>query len=163
MSDTSTEQVTEDRAEQPSGTARSPFWDTVLVTFLSFVLALVIGLLSGRIPQEIADLDLDDLFGKLHLAEHLSPNRHFGIYSLVEKMKTQAMEAGEPAKAQKVQNVTRGLMVRFRTMRTVPLWSSTGAWHGGPSRVSPGAHHGQSGRGGTGAGPGAGGPGRGGR
>lgn len=60
------------------------------------VLALVIGLLSGRTPQEIADLDLDDLFAKLHLAEHLSPNRHFGIYSLVEKMKTQALEAGEP-------------------------------------------------------------------
>ena len=59
------------------------------------VLALVIGLLSGRTPQEIADLDLDDLFAKLHLAEHLSPNRHFGIYSLVEKMKAQALEAGE--------------------------------------------------------------------
>jgi hypothetical protein len=66
--------------------------------------------------------------------------------------------SGGPAKAQKVQNITRGLMVRFRTMRTVPLWSATGAWHGGPSRVSPGNQHGRRGRSGSGpgAGPGAG-------
>lgn len=54
------------------------------------VLALVIGLMSGRTPKEIAALDLDALFEQLHLAEHLSPNRHFGIYSLVEMMKKQA-------------------------------------------------------------------------
>jgi hypothetical protein len=66
--------------------------------------------------------------------------------------------SGGTAKAQKVQNITRGLMVRFRTMRTVPLWSATGAWHGGPSRVSPGGHHGRGGggRSGSGSGPGAG-------
>lgn len=57
------------------------------------VLALVIRLLSGRTADEIAELDLDDLFHKLKLAEHLSPNRHFGIYSLVEKMKAQAQDA----------------------------------------------------------------------
>lgn len=60
------------------------------------VLALVVRLLSGRTPDEIAALDLDDLFEKLHLAEHLSPNRHFGIYSLVEMMKKQASEAVLP-------------------------------------------------------------------
>ena len=60
------------------------------------VLALVIQLCSGRTPQEIAELDLDDLFHQLHLAEHLSPNRHFGIYSLVEMMKKQAQEAEGP-------------------------------------------------------------------
>lgn len=57
------------------------------------VLALLIQLCSGRTPQEIADLDLDHMFGELHLAEHLSPNRHFGIYSLVEMMKKQAQLA----------------------------------------------------------------------
>lgn len=57
------------------------------------VLALVIRLLSGRTPEEIANIDLDHLFEQLHLAEHLSPNRHFGIYSLVEMMKKQAAES----------------------------------------------------------------------
>jgi cysteine desulfuration protein SufE len=57
------------------------------------VLALVIQLCSGRTPAEIEALDLDDLFDQLKLAEHLSPNRHFGIYSLVEMMKEQARTA----------------------------------------------------------------------
>jgi cysteine desulfuration protein SufE len=54
------------------------------------VLALVIGLMSGRTPSDARDLDLDGLFEELKLAEHLSPNRHFGIYALVELMKQQA-------------------------------------------------------------------------
>jgi len=54
------------------------------------VLALLIELMSGRTPDEIEALDLDHLFDELKLAEHLSPNRHFGIYSIVELMKAQA-------------------------------------------------------------------------
>lgn len=54
------------------------------------VLALLIELLSGRTPGEVEDLDVDHLFETLQLAEHLSPNRHFGIYALVELMKAQA-------------------------------------------------------------------------
>lgn len=56
------------------------------------VLALLIGLVSGHTPAEIEALDLDDLFDRLRLAEHLSPNRHFGIYAIVELMKAQARE-----------------------------------------------------------------------
>ena len=54
------------------------------------VLALLIELMSGRTREEIEALDLDDMFDRLKLAEHLSPNRHFGIYSIVELMKAQA-------------------------------------------------------------------------
>ncbi len=54
------------------------------------VLALLIELLSGRAPSEIAALNLDHLFDELKLADHLSPNRHFGIYAIVELMKAQA-------------------------------------------------------------------------
>jgi cysteine desulfuration protein SufE len=57
------------------------------------VLALLIELMSGRTPQEIAAIDLDHLFDELKLADHLSPNRHFGIYSIVELMKAQAADA----------------------------------------------------------------------
>jgi len=56
------------------------------------VVALLVGLLSGKTPQEIADLDVDELFEGLHLEEHLSPNRHVGVYAIVEKMKRQARE-----------------------------------------------------------------------
>ena len=63
------------------------------------VLALLIGLMSDRTPGEIEALDLDGLFEQLNLAEHLSPNRHFGIFALVELMKTQARDlaAGDAA------------------------------------------------------------------
>lgn len=54
------------------------------------VLALLIGLMSGRTPADAMALDLDGLFEELKLAEHLSPNRHFGIYAVVELMKAQA-------------------------------------------------------------------------
>ena len=59
-------------------------------TIIKGVLALLISLMSGRTPAEIGQLDVDELFERLQLAEHLSPNRHFGIYGIVELMKTQA-------------------------------------------------------------------------
>ena len=54
------------------------------------VLALLIELLSGHTAQEIDTMDVDGLFDTLKLAENLSPNRHFGIYAVVEMMKEQA-------------------------------------------------------------------------
>lgn len=56
------------------------------------VLALLIELLSNKTPQQIAATDVDQLFERLQLADHLSPNRHFGIYALVELMKKQAQD-----------------------------------------------------------------------
>jgi cysteine desulfuration protein SufE len=54
------------------------------------VLALLIELMSGRTPEEIEQTDVDGLFDRLKLAENLSPNRHFGIYGIVNLMKSQA-------------------------------------------------------------------------
>ena len=54
------------------------------------VLALLIELLSGHTAQEIDTMDVDGLFDTLKLAENLSPNRHLGIYAVVEMMKEQA-------------------------------------------------------------------------
>lgn len=54
------------------------------------VLALIIQVASGHTAEEIAQLDFDQLFGRLALAEHLSPNRHVGIYAIVDVLKQQA-------------------------------------------------------------------------
>ena len=54
------------------------------------VVAILVELLSHKTPQAILDLDVDQLFKGLKLEEHLSPNRHFGIYAIVEMMKAQA-------------------------------------------------------------------------
>ena len=58
------------------------------------VLALLIGVMSGRTRDDILALDLDQLFDRLRLAEHLSPNRHVGVYAIVDLMKAQAKELG---------------------------------------------------------------------
>ncbi len=52
--------------------------------------ALLVGLLSGKTAADIINLDVDALFQELQLEENLSPNRHVGIYAIVNKMKAQA-------------------------------------------------------------------------
>ena len=54
------------------------------------VLALLIQLAAGHNTREIEQLDVDELFARLNLDEHLSPNRHIGVYAIVELMKKQA-------------------------------------------------------------------------
>ena len=46
--------------------------------------------MSDKTVFEILDINLDEIFNKRELDEHLSPNRHFGIYAIVELMKQQA-------------------------------------------------------------------------
>jgi cysteine desulfuration protein SufE len=50
------------------------------------VLGLLIDLLSNRTLEEIRGMDVDGLFKRLQLEEHLSPSRHVGIYAIVDKM-----------------------------------------------------------------------------
>ncbi|MCG7981318.1 MAG: SufE family protein [Candidatus Thiodiazotropha lotti] len=50
------------------------------------VLAVLIDLLSYRSLEEISNMDVDSLFKRLRLEEHLSPSRHVGIYAIVDKM-----------------------------------------------------------------------------
>ena len=54
------------------------------------VVALLLGLFSGKTAQQIESLNVDALFSGLHLEEHLSPNRHVGVYAIVGKMKNLA-------------------------------------------------------------------------
>jgi hypothetical protein len=39
-----------------------------------------------------------------------------------------------PFRVHKALNLTRGTMVRFRTLSQIPLWNSAGEWDGGPCR-----------------------------
>jgi cysteine desulfuration protein SufE len=55
------------------------------------VVALLVQLFSRKTPDEIDQLDVDELFEGLHLEEHLSPNRHVGVYAIVDQMKRQAL------------------------------------------------------------------------
>lgn len=53
------------------------------------VLAVLIQLVGGRTVDAIEELDVDELFERLNLDEHLSPNRHVGVYAIVTLMKQQ--------------------------------------------------------------------------
>ena len=59
------------------------------------VLALLIQLCEGKTADQLQQMDVDEFFQRLRLDEHLSPNRHVGIYGIVELMKQQAANLGE--------------------------------------------------------------------
>lgn len=73
--------------------ARIQFQGDCDTTIIKGVLALLIGLNDGRTVSDIEAMDVDEFFTRLNLDEHLSPNRHFGIYAIVELMKQQAQKA----------------------------------------------------------------------
>lgn len=54
------------------------------------VLAVLIQLCEGKTTAEIEQLDVDELFERLRLYDHLSPSRHVGVYAIVDLMKKQA-------------------------------------------------------------------------
>jgi cysteine desulfuration protein SufE len=58
------------------------------------VVALLVQLFSGKSAAEIEATDVDALFEGLKLEEHLSPNRHVGVYAIVNKMKGQVRGLG---------------------------------------------------------------------
>ena len=58
------------------------------------VLALLIQLADGKTVAEIDAIDMDEFFEQLQLGEHLSPNRHVGVYAIVDLMKQQAAADG---------------------------------------------------------------------
>jgi len=79
----------------PESPGRLRFLGDCDTAVIKGVVALLVDLFSGRTPDEIEGLDVDDLFKRLRLAEHLSPSRHVGIYAIVGKMKAQAAGLAE--------------------------------------------------------------------
>ena len=59
--------------------------DSHIVKGLVAILRLVY---SGRSADEIRQTDINEIFRKLDLEEHLSPNRRNGFYAMVERIKS---------------------------------------------------------------------------
>lgn len=74
----------------PERSGRLAYWGDCDTAIIKGVVALLVGLFSDKTPDEIESLDVDALFQALQLEEHLSPNRHVGVYAIVNKMKAQA-------------------------------------------------------------------------
>ncbi len=73
------------------------------------VLALLIQLCEGKTAQEISALDVDEFFQRLGLDQHLSPNRHVGVYAIVRLMQKQAQALSAAARTAGV--ATGGLQI----------------------------------------------------
>jgi cysteine desulfuration protein SufE len=76
------------RDEDAAGLVR--FHGDCDTSIIKGVLAVLIQLSAGKTVEKIEQLDVDELFTRLNLDEHLSPNRHIGVYAIVELMKQQA-------------------------------------------------------------------------
>jgi cysteine desulfuration protein SufE len=63
------------------------------------ILALLISLCEGQTPAQIQKLDMDEIFQRLNLDEHLSPNRHVGVYAIFDLMKQKAARAVKSSEA----------------------------------------------------------------
>tara|TARA_R110000868_G_scaffold142460_1_gene359819 strand:- start:13236 stop:13670 length:435 start_codon:yes stop_codon:yes gene_type:complete len=57
------------------------------------LIAIVLGIYSGKTASEILAIDARSIFQKLGLNEHLSPQRSNGLYSMVERVKADATAA----------------------------------------------------------------------
>lgn len=57
------------------------------------LVAVVLALYSGKTAQEILDTDVDGLFAKLGLKEHLTPQRSNGLKSMVARIQADAQAA----------------------------------------------------------------------
>jgi len=61
------------------------------------LIAILLALYSGRTASEILSIDPSDVFDKLGLREHLTPQRSNGLKSMVERIRRDARIAGSGA------------------------------------------------------------------
>lgn len=59
------------------------------------LIAILLRIYSGHTPEEILAIDAKDIFMKLGLNEHLSPQRSNGLYSMVGRIQADARAQSE--------------------------------------------------------------------
>jgi cysteine desulfuration protein SufE len=57
------------------------------------LVAILVALYSGLTPAGIAAVDVEKVFADLDLAEHLTPNRRNGFFSMVQRIRAFGAEA----------------------------------------------------------------------
>lgn len=51
------------------------------------IIAVVLEIFKDKPAQEILDIDVEEIFDKMGLREHITPNRRSGMLSMVDKIK----------------------------------------------------------------------------
>ena len=57
-------------------------------TIVKGLIAVLVIIYDGLAVDKISDIDMDGVFARLGLDQHLSPNRRNGFYSMVERIRT---------------------------------------------------------------------------
>lgn len=57
------------------------------------LIAVLVALYSGETPERILEIDPQDVFTRLGLERHLTPQRRNGLYSMVTRIRQLAVEA----------------------------------------------------------------------
>ena len=57
------------------------------------LIAVTLALFSGKHASQIVDTDEKQIFGQLHLEEHITPQRSNGLRSMVARIKSEAANA----------------------------------------------------------------------
>jgi cysteine desulfuration protein SufE len=57
------------------------------------IIAVVLEIFKDKTAQEILTIDVEKIFDKMGLREHITPNRRSGMLSMVDKIKHYAMQA----------------------------------------------------------------------
>ena len=57
------------------------------------IIAIVMDIFKDKSAQEILDIDVEEIFDKLGLREHISSNRRSGMLSMVDKIKYYAQSS----------------------------------------------------------------------
>lgn len=107
---------------------------------------------EGDLDLMLAELSLADGTGeamRILLAPHEVCDELGLVLEPGDRVRARVfLDSDGPSRVQKIQNLSRGTMVRLRTLHRTPLWNTAGSWQGGPMRTTPGRHrHGQTGRG----------------
>jgi cysteine desulfuration protein SufE len=80
-------------ARQVNGETRLFFRGDSDAHIVSGLIAILFRLYSGLTPDEILAIDAAEVFGKLGLNEHLSPQRSNGLYAMVARIQADARAA----------------------------------------------------------------------
>jgi len=54
------------------------------------IAAILVTIYSGKRADEIEGIDADKIFTDLDIYDHLSPNRHVGVYAMIQKIRSLA-------------------------------------------------------------------------